>query len=1129
MTTNDSPADDPQKHHPELQPTGLEQGRDPFVFRDSGGKRWTRLRLTLLIAGTLAFLAIVLFAQSLLAPPLLKRPDSLQAMQARLKVLQWQEGQTPASKPAWLKFTKTGPERPKLVKARSGEEIRLGFYAGWDASSLDSLKAHADQLTHLSPAWLTITDGEGTLVSAPDPEIREFARDAGLVFLPRLDNLVRDSWIPENVEGLINGPPERQQRFLDELLTQLEDLEAGGVIVEWNEVDPAYRQQMTALLQLLAEGLHNREMELWLSIPMGTNLRVFELEALAPTVDRFVAMLHDENSEDDRPGPIASQPWYDGWLQTVTAYARPEQWIIGLGAYGYDWEAGKRKAETIRFIDALARAGHAGVQDCASTPPVGNPRFSYEEQGRQHTVWFLDAISFANQLWSARQRQVGGIAIFQLGMEDPGIWEVLALPSGAPTPASLAPLQSLPTEGLVANVGRGEFLSVVPAGADGRREFSSAPQGQINSHYCSFPSYISVFHQGEAAADQVAITFDDGPDAEWTPQILDVLRDKGVKATFFMVGTKMEDHPELVQRMVAEGHEIGVHTYTHPNLAKVSKERALLEFNASQRLIEKITGRSTLLFRPPYKADNLPHSEEEIIPLQLAQKRGYLTVSNSIDPMDWERPGVEQIVQRVKEARSQGQVVLLHDAGGDRQQTVEALPLIIDYLQARGDRIVPLATFIGVAPAALMPAVTAQEPLFNRLVSESGFEVLHHLENFLWAFMIVATGLIVARTLLVVLLALRHQPRSPLEPAFAPALSVVMAAYNEEKVIAKTLAAILRTDYAGALEVLVVDDGSSDTTAQIVAELAAADGRIRLLRQPNLGKARALRRGLAAARHEFLVMLDADTQFQADTLRQLLQPLAQPACGAVSGHARVGNLRSFIARCQSLEYICGFNLDRRAYHQLNCITVVPGAISAFRRSAIVAAGGISTDTLAEDTDLTLSLHRAGYRIAYVPEAVAWTEAPETFAALARQRFRWAYGTMQCLWKHRDLLLASEHKALGFFSLPSIWFFQIVLVAIVPLVDGLLLFSLLFGVDGSVFLYCLAFLCSDLLLALLACRLEGEKALTAWRIVPMRFIYRPLLAWVIWKSLFKACKGVWVGWGKLERTASVSLPADRLRS
>ncbi len=225
---------------------------------------------------------------------------------------------------------------------------------------------------------------------------------------------------------------------------------------------------------------------------------------------------------------------------------------------------------------------------------------------------------------------------------------------------------------------------------------------------------------------------------------------------------------------------------------------------------------------------------------------------------------------------------------------------------------------------------------------------------------------------------------------------------------------------------------------------AQADPRVRLIDQANAGKSDALRRGVDLARFEVLVFLDADTLFQRDTLRHLVAPFADSGVGAVSGHARVGNVRSFIARCQALEYICGFNLDRRAYDAWDCITVAPGAISAVSREALRAVGGFRSDTLAEDTDLTLSLHRRGYRVRYTADAVAWTEAPETIRALAKQRFRWCFGTMQCLWKHRDMLFNPKFKALGFFSLPSVWFFQIILVALTPAVDLLLLTSVLLG-------------------------------------------------------------------------------------
>jgi cellulose synthase/poly-beta-1,6-N-acetylglucosamine synthase-like glycosyltransferase len=409
-------------------------------------------------------------------------------------------------------------------------------------------------------------------------------------------------------------------------------------------------------------------------------------------------------------------------------------------------------------------------------------------------------------------------------------------------------------------------------------------------------------------------------------------------------------------------------------------------------------------------------------------------------------------------------------------------------------------------------------------VTGGGFGLLHAAEELLWAFMIVASALVVLRTLAVAALAalVRRKEPEAAEPSFTPPVSVLLPAFNEEKVIAHTLSALLASDYPGSLEVLVVDDGSRDGTAERVAAAAAADPRLRLVRQPNRGKAAALSAGLATLTHEVVVTLDADTLFAPETIGRLVAPLADPRVGAVSGHAKVGNPRTFIARCQELEYICGFNLDRRAFHRLNAITVVPGAVCALRRRAVVEAGGICADTLAEDTDLTLNLHRRGWRVAYAPQAAAWTEAPESIPDLLRQRFRWAFGTLQCLWKHRDLLFQPRLGWLGMFSLPGVWFFQILLVALVPLVDGLLVVSLLAGAGSAVWTYFAVFLVLDLALAVLACHLEGAPLRRAWISLPMRLLYRPLLCWVVWRAIRKAVQGAWVGWGKLERQASATL-------
>jgi cellulose synthase/poly-beta-1,6-N-acetylglucosamine synthase-like glycosyltransferase/peptidoglycan/xylan/chitin deacetylase (PgdA/CDA1 family)/spore germination protein YaaH len=1127
---------------------------DSFIFLDARGKRWPRLRLVMFLVSVFVFIVSVMFVQTLFVPSQLKLPPAVQQLKARLKVLQNKEHQIrhKATSPLWLRFVKgssgmggflsmgpqnggfLSPKREKMPVSGPVREIHLGFYESGDPNGVDSLKAHAGELTHLCPDWITVVDGLGRLKVLKEQKILDLARENGVVLMPLLSNMVGDAWAPEAVEGLINGPASRQDQFITRLKMQLKDMGAGGVVIDWEQVDPSYRDAMTAFLTKIASALHAEDMELWLCVPMGSDLAIFDLDALAQELDRFIAMLHDENSETDPPGPVASWDWFNGWLDTlVDEYGEPSQWVISLGSYGYDWADGEKEAETISFADIMSRAGRSGLDSCDFDAPSYNPHFAYEDSGVAHTVWFLDAVTFLNQMRVARSHDAGGIAISRLGTEDPGVWDALRLDTAKPlTHKDLAPLEVMRPGDTIANVGRGNFITMDDERSNGMRRINidknAGNDGLAIERYEKFPSYLTIAHQGMGQKGFVTITFDDGPDPEWTPQILDILKAKGVKAAFFMIGSNMEKHPDIVRRVLKEGHTIGVHTYTHPNIARVSEERAYLEFNATQRLIEAITGHSTILFRPPYNADTNPHDADELVPIKLAQELGYLTVTEDIDTEDWSRPGVDKMLESVRDGRLMGgDVVLLHDAGGDRSQTVEALPRIIDYLKARGDRIVPLSVMLGVSPDQLMPAIPGDQQPMTRMVSGGGFKVLHTVENFFWAFMIVATVLVVLRTFIVAVLAIKNRNGDEKmsdgvsSHGLKPEVSVLIAAYNEEKVIAGTLTALLNTTYSGWLDVIVVDDGSTDKTADIVAGMAERDSRIRLIRQLNLGKAAALRAGLDAALNEIVVTLDADTQFEPETIQELVRPFADPKTGAVSGRARVGNPNTLVARFQSLEYTCGFNLDRRAYHLLNCITVVPGAVSAFKKSAVMQAGGISTDTLAEDTDITLSLHKSGFKICYAPRAVAWTEAPLTIKAFARQRFRWAFGTLQCLWKHRDMLFDPRYRALAWFSLPSAWFFNILLVAVGPLIDALLIFSLIVGPANHIlYMYFFVFLSVDLLLAAVACLIEREPLRQIWLVLPMRFIYRPVLSFAILKAILRAIKGVWVSWGKLDRTASV---------
>jgi cellulose synthase/poly-beta-1,6-N-acetylglucosamine synthase-like glycosyltransferase/peptidoglycan/xylan/chitin deacetylase (PgdA/CDA1 family)/spore germination protein YaaH len=1111
----------------------------PFVFHDPKGRRWPRLRRTLVLLGIFVFLAIILFVQALYVSPQLRLPASVRRLKGQLKALQMAtQKQNAAEKEtdqSWLKFyptTAAGQERiaklREMVHTRKDKfsEIRLGFYENWDENSYTSLEKHADQLTHVCPDWMTITDGLGTLKVDADARVEHLAAAKGLVLMPLLSNDVDDVWQPEAVEGLAMGPDDRKNQFIVNLLSQLESAKAGGVVIDWEELDPAHKKEITDLLIKMADALHTVDKELWVEVQMGDEFNVLDLERLADHADHYLAMLDDETSDTDPPGPIASQDWFEGWLSVLAGYGEPDLWIGVLGAYGYDWTQGEKRAETITFADAMSRAGYSGLQRVDSQAPMYNPIYSYQEPQKDHTVCFLDAVTFLNQLRAVRNADLGGIAIGRLGQEDPQIWDVLKLKDvESVAQEDLDSLGFMKASDTITNVGQGEIVTVDDTRADGSRKITLEKNGRYSVAYSAdFPVFPSLYHQGAGGEHEVALTFDDGPDPTWTPKVLDILKQYNVKATFFLVGSQAEQYPGLVKRIVDEGHIVGNHTYTHANLAAISPKEVQMELNATQWLIESITGRSTTLCRPPYDADSHPTNLAELVPLKEVQDDlGYLIVMENIDPEDWARPGTDVIVDRIKELRRDGSLILLHDAGGNREQTVEALPQIIEWLQTRGDKIVPLSELLQIPRDDLMPLVKGDANPLTLMVAGSGFWIWHFVVEFCWSFMIAATALIVMRTIMVSVLAARHfrMERKLNEAApFTPPISVIIAAYNEEKVIGATLRAVTDTSYTGEFEVVVVDDGSRDETAREIERAAFIDKRIRLIRQANGGKSVALSNGVASARHDMLIFLDADTHFCRETFEALVKPLRDLKVGAVSGHAKVGNLRKFLTRCQSLEYICGFNLDRRAYAQWNCITVVPGAVSAIRRQALEDAGGFCRDTLAEDTDLTLCLHKEDYRVEYAADAIAWTEAPETARALMRQRFRWAFGTLQCLWKHRDMVFNPQYGALGWFSLPSVWFFQIILVALTPVVDGLLVISLVLGGWSAMWSYVLIFLLMDLLLAFLACGLDGEKLRKAWIILPMRIIYRPLLSWVIWKGLYRAFKGAWVTWGKSERTASM---------
>ena len=970
------------------------------------------------------FTAAVLFVQSLIVCPRLSPVQQALAVERRFRATRAQADRLyqPKLPPLWMRGGSTKAVAvPERLQRTGRKPVRLAFYSGWDPESLTSLKNNAAKLTHVAPEWFFVSGTPAELGAKPDAQVLASALEHDLALMPLLTNL-NGTWQPEAVETLVIAEDERQKQFCTRLAEQLKELPAAGVLVDWEEVDPTYRDAVSRFFSTLASVLRGEGLELWLCIPVGDDVRVYDLDKLANSVDRFVAMLYDENGEGDEAGPIASPEWFAEWLGVLAEHGNPGQWIVGIGAYGYDWSAG-RPAKTISFADCMVRASRAGEGSITTGASSNGPHFAYTEQDQAHEVWFLDAVTFYNQKVQAEAKAVGGIGLYRLGTEDPAVWKLLDGGRSCP-PAAIETIKGGAT---IAHIGDGDFVTATNEPANGARTITVDASGGWNARYVSYPQYPLLVHQGQSSQTQVSLTFDDGPDPAWTPHVLDILKTKDVKAAFFVVGSNAVRYPDLVRRIIADGHELGSHTFTHADISAMPPAIVRLELNATERVIEYLTGQSTILFRPPYNADRYPHTSAELRPLLIANQLGYITVSESIDSEDWDESGPSVLLERIRERRGEGNVVLLHDAGGDRSATVAALPLIIDYLRRRGDEIVPLHRLVGAPRDAFMPSIPANDTGEDLIIAGLGFHLLHLLERFGWAFMIATTALLLVRTAVLLLLAISHRIRqrgkSDVAPDMVEPVSVLIAAHNEAAVIEATLASVLATNYRGRVEVVVVDDGSDDDTAGRVARAAHHDTRITLIRQPQQGKAAALNAALRAAAHELIVMLDADTQFRQDTIGRLLFPFRDKKVGAVSGHARVGNQTSWITLFQSLEYTCGFNLDRRAYDRWNCVTVVPGAVSAFRKNVIAAAGGMSEDTMAEDTDLTLMIHHLGYSVTYSPTAIAFTEAPDTVAGLVRQRTRWAFGTLQCLIKHNDLLLNPRYKGLAFFSLPSVWFFH----------------------------------------------------------------------------------------------------------
>lgn len=632
----------------------------------------------------------------------------------------------------------------------------------------------------------------------------------------------------------------------------------------------------------------------------------------------------------------------------------------------------------------------------------------------------------------------------------------------------------------------------------------------------------------EPPARTVALTFDDGPDGKWTPRILDVLERYHVPATFFVIGSRAADHRGLLRRELKGGSQIGNHTFTHVDVSAIPAWRTRLELRLTELSLAAAVGRHTSLWRPPYSSTPDVVDADELRAWQEVAKQGYLIVLSTLNTNDWQHDAtVGDIVRRATPTGSQGAIILMHDGGGNRHHTVAALERLIPALQARGYRFVTVGNAARLQRNAVMPAASTIEQVQSQALPAA----LRVGEWLAYSFEIAAlvVGLLALARLAVALTCSRRHSRRLLdiEPTFVPAVSVLVPAFNEDAGIETCVRSLCIQDYPD-FEVIVIDDGSTDRTPMIVESLIweLNTSRCKLLRQPNAGKSNALNAGLQIARGEVIVTVDGDTAVTPGALARLVQPMRDERVGAVSGNTKVANRHRLLGRWQHLEYTMGFNLDRRMYDILGCMPTVPGAIGAFRASALAEVGGFSADTLAEDTDLTMALHRSGWAVAYEPRAIAFTEVPQGLHDLWRQRYRWSYGTMQSAWKHRRAVVeGGASRRLGWIGLPYLFMFQIVFPLLGPVVDLFALYGVLFLDRRAVLAYWIGFTLIQLAVTAYALHLDRESQRDLWALPLQQFVYRQLMYLVVIHALSTAFSGVRTSWHKLRRTGALSDPPD----
>ena len=1171
---------------------------DKQIFFDPQRKRWKRLRRILDATAVLSTLILAGFIFNVLRnqhlPELLLPVPKHNYKALPEPLLRGAKTPRPARR-------KTG-RKPSDIPLNTGEGLRAAYYVPYDEASYSSFKQHVHQIDFLFPEWLHVDAPQATLLGIHNDSHREYpivegatvhdpddsdrikrviqaAKEDTEIF-PHLNNFNANTQNWDSNVGEVLKNQNKRALLRQQILRFFTAFPVyRGLSLDFeslpNDATPAY----LSFIQELYADMHPRDLRLFVNTAVATSDD--ELKQIAASSDGIILMNYDQHQITSDPGPIASQEWFVANLTRVLKIVPKEKLICAIGNYGYDWtlsipvppKKGSAKnlpkPQVLNTIDLSVSETWQSASDADADLDLDydtlNPHFEYidEDLNQRHVVWFLDGVTVLNELRAARQLGLQTFALWRLGTEDSSLWNVWDKPSA---PESLQALGSVLPGHDVDIEGEGDIMRVTGLPQTGKRtveldtdETDPRKKFIVDEHMDVYPRTYTVQYYGYHPTE-VAISFDDGPDPKWTPRILDILKQKNVKGTFFIIGNEAAENIGLMQRVAREGNEIGNHTYTHPDISEISPHQLDLQVTLTERLFASKLGVQPLYFRPPYDTDEEPETDDQAAPVVPIQNDGYIIIGSKIDTDDWKehpRKSPQEITQTVLDflqlvkikPQFRGSIILMHDGGGDRSATVAALPVLIDALRAHGYTIVPVSALMGKNTAQVMPPLTVRQYL-RALPDSVAFSGVQIVGTFIALVFFLGDILMSARLVIVGVFAIIDRLRKPHTQAssgYNPRIAVLIPAYNEETVIVRTIRSVLNSDYKN-LHIIVIDDGSLDRTFDVARDAYAAEiaaGRLQILTKPNGGKASALYFALDRISEEVYVGIDADTVIAADAISRLIPHFEDPRIGAMAGNAKVGNRVNLWTRWQALEYITSQNLERRALDLFHVVTVVPGAIGAWRTAPVKAAGGYPLNTVAEDADLTMNLLEQGLRVDYEDRSLAFTEAPVNARGLMRQRFRWSFGILQAVWKHRMAFI--RNKAMGLFALPNILIFQMFLPLVSPFIDLMFLAGVVnYFVDRhyhplaasaasfeKLLVYFLGFLLIDFVTSSIAFSLERRHPANkgdGWLLFHIwlqRFAYRQVFSIVLFKTLKRAIDGKPFNWDKIQRTAKMSKRTEAL--